>query len=221
MGTLGNVATPVAFVKPFSVVASGPAIDPADDACALTVTAALGTTLTPSDANTVTARPPTPRKRTSDDLIGTKRKVLERELPVRIGRGLASCNRDRRIRCRLTGRVEDRDARRSELREHDVLLNDLTLEGHASGRRAAEAAHRVGRFECEGTGWHTLEAEAAVGQRRRLEARLDDGAGDERHSRRRDGRHAIGVHDEPGHRSTRRLEDRDIDEVAFPVQRTG
>ena len=64
IGTLGNVTVPAAVVKPVSVVASGPGTDPSGDACALTVTAALATTLVPDAARTVTVRLPTPRSLT-------------------------------------------------------------------------------------------------------------------------------------------------------------
>ncbi len=48
IGTLGNVTVPAAFVKPVSVVASGPGAVASDDACALSVTSALATTPAPT-----------------------------------------------------------------------------------------------------------------------------------------------------------------------------
>ena len=70
-GTFWNVTTPEALLKPLSSVARAPGESPGAAALARSLTCALGTTVTPSAATTVTATDPAPRNVTVTSFVAS------------------------------------------------------------------------------------------------------------------------------------------------------
>src|SRR6185503_18083392 len=93
------------------------------------------------------------------------------------------------------------------------------FEGDAAGRRPGETADRVDGLERKNAGRHAIEPEASVGERGRLETRLDEARSAQDHARRRNAADAVRVDHRTCDGAARRLEDGDVNRLAFELQR--